>query len=117
MERERVPHMEMAARRRACAGCGVELDIPSLFGLGVPAATMAALAACEAGLTTPPALLARHWTGDWGDISPADHGLNEDALRDGSRILSVYHLQGGARVWILTEADRHATTLLTPDEY
>jgi len=103
--------------RRLCVGCGVELPVPGLFGLGVLAATVGALATCAAALTTPPALFARHWTGDWGDISAEDDGLNEDAIRDGARIFSVYHLQGGGRVWCITEADRHATTLLLPDEY
>lgn len=102
---------------RACAACGVALPMPGLFGLGVIAATPGALALCEAGLVSPARLLTRHWAGDWGDIDPADYGLNEDALRDGARLLSTYHLAGGARVWIITEADRHVTTLLTPDEY
>jgi len=106
-----------AAARRRCAGCGVTLPIPGLFELGVLSATTAALDACAAGLTTPAALVTRHWSGDWGDISPEDDGLNEDAIRDGARVFSVYHLQGGGRVWCITEADRHATTLLTPDEY
>ncbi len=103
--------------RRLCAGCGVELPIPGLFGLGLVCATVGALDACAAALTTPPHLFARHWTGDWGDISVEDHGLNEDAIRDGARIFSVYHLQGGGRVWVITEAGRHATTLLLPSEY
>jgi len=103
--------------RRLCAACGVELAVPGLFGLGVLSATVGALDACAAGLTTPPHLFARHWTGDWGDISAEDHGLNEDAIRDGARIFSVYHLQGGGRVWVITEAGRHATTLLLPSEY
>jgi len=106
-----------AVARRLCAGCGVELPIPGLFGLGLLSATTAALAACEEGLTTPPQLVARHWTGDWGEISPEDHGLNEDAIRDGARVFSVYHLQGGGRIWCITEAGRHATTLLLPSEY
>jgi len=103
--------------RRLCAGCGVELPVPGLFGLGVLSATVGALDACAAGLTTPPHLFARHWTGDWGEIRAEDHGLNEDAIRDGARIFSVYHLQGGGRVWVITEAGRHATTLLLPSEY
>jgi len=107
----------LAVARRLCVGCGIELPVPGLFGLGVLSATVGALAACAAGLTTPPALFARHWTGDWGEISPEDHGLNEDAIRDGARVFSVYHLQGGGRVWIITEAGRHATTLLLPSEY
>jgi len=103
--------------RRACAGCGVELPIPGLFGLGQLVATPGELDACEAALVSPRRLLARHWSGDWGDISGEDHGLNEDAIRDGARVFSVYGLQGGGRVYIITEADRHATTLLLPSEY
>jgi len=106
-----------AVARRQCARCGVELPVPGLFGLGVLSATVGALVTCAAGLTTPSALVARHWTGDWGEISPEDHGLNEDAIRDGAWVFSVYHLQGGGRVWIITEAGRHATTLLLPSEY
>lgn len=112
-----------AARREAivavrpCAACGARLPIPPLFALGRLAATAGALALCEARLVNPVRLLTRHWTGDWGAISPEDRGLNEDALRDGARLLSVYPLEGGATVWVITEADRHATTLLTPDEY
>ena len=107
----------LAVARRLCAGCAVELAVPGLFGLGVLSATVGALDACAAALTTPPQVFARHWTGDWGEISPEDEGLNEDAIRAGARIFSVYHLQGCGRVWCITEADRHATTLLLPDEY
>ncbi len=87
-----------AVARRACAGCGVEVPVPGLFGLGVLSATRGALDACTASLTTPPSLVARHWAGDWGEISPEDLGLNEDAIRDGARVFSVYHLRGGERV-------------------
>ena len=105
-----------AVARRRCAGCGVALAIPGLFGLGVLSATRGALDACTTSLTTPPHLFARHWAGDWGEISPEDHGLNEDAIRDGARVFSAYHLSRG-RVWCITEAGRHATTLLLPREY
>ncbi len=103
--------------RRACAGCRVLLPVPALFGLGVLTATVGALDACAAGRTAPSLLFARHWTGDWGQISPEDEGLNEDAIRDGARVLSVYHLPGGGCLWCITEAGRHATTLLLPREY
>ncbi len=103
--------------RRPCAACRVTLPIPALFGLGLLSATVGALDACVASLTTPSLLFARHWTGDWGQISPADEGLNEDAIRDGARVFSVYHLPTGGRLWCITEADRHATTLLLPQEY
>jgi hypothetical protein len=33
------------------------------------------------------------------------------------RILSAYRIARGVRIWVLTEADRSATTLLLPEEY
>ena len=62
-------------------------------------------------------LLARHVAGDWGDVDAEDRAANERALKDGSRLLSAYELPTGERVWIITEADRSATTLLLPHEY
>lgn len=48
-------------------------------------------------------LLRRHRAGDWGEIDPRDVGLNEQALEDGSRLLSVYAVRG-QRIWIITDA-------------
>lgn len=61
-------------------------------------------------------LLRRHLRGDWGDISLEDRGLNERSLEEGTRLLSVYELPPFT-VWLITEADRSSTTLLTPEEY
>jgi hypothetical protein len=61
-------------------------------------------------------LLARHATGDWGELCAFDRRQNEIALRDGYRILSSYEISTG-RVWIVTEADRSITTILLPKEY
>ena len=60
--------------------------------------------------------LARHATGDWGDLCAFDRGQNEIALREGYRVLSSYDVPAG-RVWIITEADRSTTTILLPEEY
>ena len=60
--------------------------------------------------------LARHATGDWGDLCAFDRRQNEIALRDGYRLFSSYKVSGG-RVWIITEANRSVTTILLPDEY
>ena len=62
------------------------------------------------------AYLARHATGDWGDLCAFDRRQNEIALRDGYRVLSSYPV-GGERVWIITETDRSITTILLPEEY
>lgn len=61
--------------------------------------------------------LARHAQGDWGDVCSEDAQANETALREGGRLLSAYKLPDGERIWILTEADRSATTVLLPAEY
>jgi hypothetical protein len=66
--------------------------------------------------------LRRHLACDWGDLSPEDVQLNDEALQDGSRILSAYHLSNGTKIWIITEAAddegiRVATTVLLPEEY
>jgi hypothetical protein len=60
--------------------------------------------------------LARHATGDWGNLCAFDRRQNEIALREGYRVLSSYDIPTG-RVWIITEADRSVTTILLPEDY
>jgi hypothetical protein len=60
--------------------------------------------------------LARHASGDWGELCKYDRRQNEVALRDGYRVFSSYDMPAG-RVWIITEADRSVTTILLPEEY
>ena len=61
--------------------------------------------------------LTRHRDGDWGDVCTEDHEANELALKDGSRLFSVYHSATGLKFWIITEADRSSTTVLLPEDY
>jgi hypothetical protein len=61
--------------------------------------------------------LARHLSGDWGDLSREDRQENELSLQRGFRLLSAYKLTSGERIWIISEADRSSTTILLPDEY
>jgi hypothetical protein len=61
--------------------------------------------------------LQRHQSGDWGEMGEEDRLQNETALRTGLRLLSVYRAASGVTFWIITEADRSATTLLMPDDY
>jgi hypothetical protein len=60
--------------------------------------------------------LARHATGDWGDLCAFDRHQNEIALRDGYRIFSSFETPAG-RVWVITEADRSVTSILLPEDY
>lgn len=61
--------------------------------------------------------LERHFSGDWGDCTPHDWQANEDALKEGARIFSVYHSRQGVKFWVITEADRSSTCVLLPEEY
>ena len=93
-----------------------------LFELGNVVATPGALRALQDTRTNAQTLLARHRRGDYGDMSDEDERLNDEAVRNGSRILSAYKLPGGKRIWIITEAigdsgKRESTCLLLPDEY
>jgi len=61
--------------------------------------------------------LARHVKGDWGDVDDEDRAENDLSLKEGFRILSAYEFGELYKIWIITEADRSATTILFPDEY
>jgi hypothetical protein len=92
------------------------------FPLGHLAATPGALEALEESGQTPGFFLARHVAGDWGEVDEEDWALNNEALVDGSRILSAYRTLKGKKLWIITEAadddgKRAVTTILLPDEY
>lgn len=88
-----------------------------MFAVGRLMATPAALEKLEADGQKPAELLARHLSGDWGDVSQEDCQANDNAIAQGARIQSVYRLGDGAKIWIVTEADRSSTCVLLPDEY
>ena len=91
------------------------------FTLGHIAVTPAALDALNEINYPPLALINRHRRGDWGDLDDEDVQANNEALMDGSRLLSAYVIQD-IKLWIITEAidnngDRATTTILLPEEY
>jgi len=95
-----------------------------LFDLGRTLATPGALEALEEAGVSPASLISRHVTGDWGCVCDKDKQANNEALIDGSRLLSAYVLPTKVKVqvWAITEAKddqgrREATTLLLPEEY
>lgn len=59
----------------------------------------------------------RHLKGDWGDMDTEDKQENALSLKEGYRLLSAYEGRGLPKIWIITEADRSATTVLFPEEY
>ena len=92
------------------------------FQLGQLLATPAALEAIEDAGQLPAFFLDKHVRGDWGEVCDDDKRANDEALVDGSRILSAYRTLKHTRIWIITEAadderKRAATTTLLPSEY
>jgi hypothetical protein len=106
------------------------------FSLGQVVATPGALALIERTSTNPVMLLNRHVHGDWGDACAEDRALNDRALQDGSRLMSVYRLVNPQTLaatplkkrselptlWIITEAVGHdgkraSTCILLPEDY
>jgi hypothetical protein len=84
--------------------------------LGRVVATPGALETILGAGGDPFAYIARHASGEWGDLCGFDHRQNEIALRDGYRVFSSYDVPAG-KVWVITEADRSVTTILLPEEY
>ena len=87
-----------------------------LFVPGQVVATRGALAVLDAANVLPQMLLLRHCAGDWGDLGEEDVRANANALAYGGRLLSKY-VVGKDSFYIITEADRSATTLLLTHEY
>ena len=87
------------------------------FPLGRVVATPGAIETLEAANINSFDLLSRHHQGDWGDLSEDDKKENEFSVNKPLRIFSSYKVGDDEKVWIITEADRSATTLLLPSEY
>lgn len=104
------------------------LKVPPPEGLALPAGAKRPWLPLGRIVATPAALvrippeeianaLVRHQNRDWGNVSASDHLANDQALREGTRILSAYRSAAGDAFWILTEADRSVTTVLLPEDY
>jgi hypothetical protein len=87
-------------------------NFPPKFPLGRLLATPGAIAL---GIDFTP-YINRHVRGDWGDCDAEDWRTNDESIEGGYRILSAYQTPAG-RIWIITEADRSATTVLLPSDY
>ncbi len=92
------------------------------FQLGLTLITPHAQREMAATGESPWTFFARHVRGDWGIVDAEDAALNDESLKDGSRLLSAYSLKNGTKIWIITEAEddngkREATTILLPEEY
>ena len=87
------------------------------FALGQTFITPGAEEALQIAGQTAIEFLRLHMSGDWGELSAEDLQENELSIKNGFRILSSYRTGKGQVLWVITEADRSATTLLLPSEY
>ena len=92
-------------------------DYKAKFLLGRLLATPGALKALKEAGQEATEFLSRHQHGDWGELDDEDKKENDLSILNNWRILSAYTLKTGTRIWIITEADRSATTILLPEEY
>jgi len=58
----------------------------------------------------------RHSNGDWRALFAEDKIANDKSVIIGMQILSAHTFQGN-KLWIITEGDKSATTVLLPDEH
>ena len=92
----------------------------TLFTPGMVVSTPGAIQALERNERSSLKLLLRHMTGDWGSLHPEDAETQRLSLKpehQDERIMSVYDLDDGTKLWIITEWNRSATTFLLPEEY
>jgi hypothetical protein len=82
------------------------------FRVGWILITPGALVALVESQEDPRIFVSRHIEGDWGDVGPSEWAENEFAVRHGERLYSVYHTRHGRKLWVMTEANRCATTIL-----
>jgi hypothetical protein len=87
------------------------------FPLGRTVITRAAMATFKVSGDDPQTFLTRHAQGDWGDLESDDRRVNNRALKEGERLLSIYTLSNGERIYVLTEGDRSATIIMLPADY
>ncbi len=99
----------------------LQLKTPSgqLFDPGRLMLTQAVQSLMEQQILDITPYLKRHLSGDWGELSNDDWHTNQRALETGERLFAAYDISADAetRLWIITEADRSATTLLLPSDY
>ena len=69
------------------------------FLAGRIVATPGALAAPEASGEQPFENLARHISGDWGEVDEHDRQENDVSLTHAFQLLSAYTLHSGVKIW------------------
>jgi hypothetical protein len=93
------------------------MESKTMFELGQLIVTPAAFELLQDENISPDSVFERHALGDWDDMKASDKDANYLALDMGGRILSVYRLPSGEEIWVTTDPERVATTILLPSEH
>lgn len=87
------------------------------FPLGRLFMTQGAIEALEEAGQSPQDFISRHARLEQGELCNDDQRENEFSVDKPLRIFSAYKTSKGVKIWVITEADRSATTILLPEEY
>lgn len=87
------------------------------FRLGQVLLTPGALEALSEAGQMPHEFLSRHSRLEQGELTAEDHKENLYSVDKRLRIFSAFKTSQGVKLWVITEADRSATTILLPSEY
>ncbi len=90
---------------------------PARFPLGRMFLTPGAIEALAEAGQLPQEFINRHVRLEQGELCDEDHRENLFSVDKSLRIFSAYKTANGLKIWVITEADRSATTLLLPSEY
>ena len=93
----------------------IGIDPVPRFPLGETMITLGA--AAKINMVQVKLALARHVSGDWGEMEADDRRLNDERVANGGTLASIYKTADGVKLYVLTEADRQKTTVLLPEEY
>lgn len=59
----------------------------------------------------------RYSMGDWGDLCKEDKQLNDDAIKNGDDLIVARYNLNNDDIYIITEWDRSATTIMFTYDY
>lgn len=90
---------------------------PVRFKLGRLFVTRGAAEVLRESSQSPLEFFNRHARLERGELSDDDHPENVFSVSRQLRIFSAFKTAQGVKLWVITESDRSATTILLPSEY
>lgn len=115
-------------KEEICPTCGAEQAMQAMIISQTPCYQTSAIATWANNEPNKLSFLhtcfQRHCHFDWGDMDDEDKRANDVGLVSGDRLFSAYVIPDtmqerfyDGKIWIITEWDRSATTILFPSDY